>query len=165
MPHSSKPEYSLVDQQEHVNAADFAVARTPQVAGSVTRPWHYGLCVTCTAMDSCLECYFCSVCQLSRQYNMFYHSKPELHLPVCLLVAGLNMAGVPSTFVLEYVMRSDIRRRYGIEGNLVIDCCVSWLCWPCAVQQQFLEMTSLGLCPGMSMCCVDPVTPETPVML
>ncbi|KAG5472363.1 hypothetical protein LSCM1_03762 [Leishmania martiniquensis] len=165
MPSSSKPEYFVVNQQEQSDAVGLTVARTVQAASTATRPWHYGLCVTCTEMNSCLECYFCTVCQLSRQFNVFYNGKPELHLPVCLLVAGLNLAGVPSIFALEFILRSDVRRRYGIDGNVLSDCCVSWLCGPCAVQQQFLEMTSLGLCPGVSMCCVAPMIPEAPVML
>ncbi|CAJ1030469.1 putative PLAC8 family [Leishmania shawi] len=165
MPKFSNSGYSLVGQQWQRDAADVAVAETTQVVGSVTRPWHYSLCVTCTEMNSCLECYFCTVCQLSRQFNMFYNNTPELHLPVCAAVTALNVGGVPSVFVLEYIIRADIRRRYGIEGNCVKDCCVSWLCGPCAVQQQFLEMTSLGLCPGMSMCGLTPVVPESPMML
>lgn len=162
---SSKSEYSVVGQREQRDVVDVAVSETTRVVGSATRPWHYSLCVTCTEMNSCLECCFCTVCQQSRQFNMLYNNKPELHLPVCLLITGLSVSGIPSIFVLEYIMRSDIRRRYGIEGNLLKDCCVSWLCEACAVQQQFLEMTSLGMCPGMSMCGVAPVTPEAPVML
>lgn len=135
------------------------------VVGNAQRPWHYSLCTTCWEMNSCLECFCCTSCQLSRQFNMVYNLKPELHLPVCLVVALLDFVGVPAGFALQYVLRSDIRHRYGIEGDVVSDCCVSWLCAPCAIQQQFLELTSVGSCPGMSMCGVIPVMPEEPYML
>ncbi|GET90744.1 hypothetical protein, unknown function [Leishmania tarentolae] len=36
-------------------------------------------------MNSCLECCFSAVCQLSRQLNMLYN-KPEVHLPAGLLM-------------------------------------------------------------------------------
>lgn len=160
---AAKPQsnYTQLPQRERQEAVQTA----PHIVQSVTRPWHYGLCVMCTEMNSCLECWCCMPCQMGRQYNVHYHNEAELHVPVCIALTLLDGAGVPASFALQYIIRSDIRRRYGIEGGVVSDCCVSWLCLPCAVQQQFLELTSVGACPGMSMCGVSPVTPAEPTMV
>lgn len=155
--------YKKVSQRDVQEAAPVEIAIHP--VGNAQRPWHYGMCTLCTEMNSFLECLCCTPCQLSRQYNMLYNLQPELHVPVCLSVMLLDAMGVPAGFALQYVLRSDIRRRYGIEGNVVEDCCISWLCAPCAIQQQFLEMTSVGACPGMSMCGVSPVVPADPYMI
>ncbi|KAK7194256.1 PLAC8 family [Novymonas esmeraldas] len=161
-----KQEYQQVRQgEQQPNVQDEVPLTAVHPLSSVVRPWHYDLCVMCGEMNSCLECCFCGICQMSRQYNMFYNHTADLHLPVCLVLWFLGNAGVPATFALEFVLRADIRRRYGIEGSVARDCCVSWCCTPCAVQQQFLEMTSLGMCPGMSMCGVTPIVPEEPTMV
>jgi Cys-rich protein (TIGR01571 family) len=162
MPSTSNVQYSKVHVEDTV---DVAPVNATHIVGSAQRPWHYGLCTTCAEMNSCLECFICTPCQLSRQFNMLYNLRPELHIPLCLGVVLLDSLGVPAFFALQYVIRSDIRRRYGIEGNVIADCCISWLCLPCALQQQFLEMTSVGSCPGMSMCGTYPVAPEEPFML
>ncbi|KPA83161.1 hypothetical protein ABB37_02856 [Leptomonas pyrrhocoris] len=165
MSKATNVDYKQVGQRDVHDAVDAAPTEVIHSVGNVQRPWHYGLCTLCSEMNSCLECFVCAPCQLSRQFNMLYNLKPELHIPVCLAVVLLDSMGVPAGFALQYVIRSDIRRRYGIEGNIVSDCCFSWLCAPCAIQQQFLEMTSVGSCPGMSMCGVIPLAPEEPLML
>ncbi|KPI90385.1 hypothetical protein ABL78_0461 [Leptomonas seymouri] len=165
MSKSTAVAYKQVSQCDVHKAVDAAPIEVTLAVGNVKRPWHFGLCTLCSDMDSCLECCFCSPCQLSRQFNMIYNLNPELHLPMCLTIVLLGSMGLPASFVLQYILRSDIRRRYGIEGSVVSDCCVSWLCISCAVQQQFLELTSVGSCPGMSMCGVAPTIPEEPYMI
>jgi Cys-rich protein (TIGR01571 family) len=45
-----------------------------------------------------------------------------------------------SGWVLQMFSRSNVRSRYGIPGNAFNDCCASWLCMPCELTQESLEM-------------------------
>jgi Cys-rich protein (TIGR01571 family) len=37
-------------------------------------------------------------------------------------------------------MRENVRTRYGIKGDLVIDLVTSWFCSPCSLTQESLEL-------------------------
>uniref|UniRef100_A0A0A9XK78 Cell number regulator 4 n=1 Tax=Lygus hesperus TaxID=30085 RepID=A0A0A9XK78_LYGHE len=109
-------------------------------------------------MDSCLESYICSYCQLSRQFNMLYNNEPAVHFPICLLVSFLDSTVtnvVGCLFLLT--LRQNIRKRFGIRGSTLQDVCVSCWCAPCALQQQLLELTSLGMFPGACFYAVAPL--------
>lgn len=38
------------------------------------------------------------------------------------------------------MLRSDIRERYNIKGSAAADCCTSWCCLPCSIEQQYREL-------------------------
>lgn len=127
------------------------------------RPWHYGLCVCSDDCNSCLESFFCTWCQMSRQYNMLYNLQPAIHIPLFLtLFVATSAFGNVVPWIFLWSLRADLRHRYGIEGGCCGDCTSALLCTPCAVQQQLLEMTSLGAFPG-ALCYMN--TPLEPQML
>lgn len=80
---------------------------------------------------------------------MLYNLKAEIHVPLCLCSAIWNtLLGNTVSCLLLWSLRSDMRRRYSIEGDMCTDGLISWLLPTCALQQQLLEMTSLGAFPG-----------------
>ncbi|CAD2218185.1 PLAC8 family, putative [Angomonas deanei] len=116
------------------------------------RPWHYSLCHCCSDCNSFLECCCCTLCQLSRQYNMIKHHKAELPCCTCFcLYLGTLLTGGLLFWGCVCCVREMIRDRYGIEGSSCGDCCTTCWCTGCAIQQQLLEMTSVGEFP--SACC------------
>ncbi|EPY29314.1 ama1 protein [Strigomonas culicis] len=117
------------------------------------RPWHYGLCTLCLQCNSCLEAWFCITCQLARQYNMLHNSQPTPHMPMlCMLwILGIAFCGPLPTLCLTYNVRGTMRSQYGVQGTDCVDCLIACCIPSCAVQQQLLEMTSLGYFPGS--CC------------
>lgn len=120
------------------------------------RPWLYPLFLCCRKCDSCLEAHACFFCQLSRQYNTLYNLQPSIHVPLCVCSMLWNyVLGNMVSCLLVWSLRSDLRHRYGIEGHRCCDGCVAMCCGPCALQQQLLELTALGSCPG-GLCMNDP---------
>lgn len=112
-------------------------------------PWHFGLCECCGECSACMEACCCSCFQISRQYNMLENGRRGTHWPICVLTC---LFGIANCLCVMHT-RELARRRYGIKGSACGDCCVAWCCGCCAVQQQYLEMASMGDNPGGV--CVD----------
>jgi Cys-rich protein (TIGR01571 family) len=115
----------------------------------------YGMCVCCADCDSCLEAYCCSRCQVSRQCNMMKTGEPEIDWLYCVGAWLLDycFTGGIAGCVFVCQSREMIRRRYGIAGSPCRDCCLSFCCTYCVLQQQLLEMISRGEFPGA--CCYE----------
>jgi Cys-rich protein (TIGR01571 family) len=113
----------------------------------------YGLCVCCKDCDSCLESWFCTRCQMSRQCNMMKNGHPEIDWLTCCAsyIVDALCAGGLLAFIFVCQTRRMARERYGIAGGCCGDCCVGWLCAQCAIQQILLEMATRGDFPGA--CC------------
>ncbi|CCW68011.1 unnamed protein product [Phytomonas sp. Hart1] len=135
------------DDLNHHDTSATEVLIIPERDG--LRPWHYNLFTCCWEANSCLEANFCFYCQLSRQHNMLYNLTPQIDIPMCVLTAFLDYATISCfSFFFQFSLRRNIRQRYGIKGNVLKDCLSTYLCGPCALQQQLLEMTSQGSFPG-----------------
>ena len=101
----------------------------------------------------CLEGWLCGYCQVSSQYNYVNHGKADVHWPICVGMAGLDFCCGLSGIALcvgTMLTREKIRERYHIEyeSSDCDDCCVSVFCTPCAIVQQYREMTTRGEWPG-----------------
>lgn len=158
MSDKASPQYQAVPDHEEPNQGDgFSVVVNTNSGEFVLRPWHYSLFTLCYDCNSFMEAWLCTPCQQSRQFNMLFHQEAELHVPLCLsTICFAGISGLPVLSGVNFILRSSIRHRYAIEGSHLLDCLVSYFCLGCAIQQQYLEMTSVGSCPSMSLCCVEP---------
>ncbi|KPI90383.1 putative ama1 protein [Leptomonas seymouri] len=137
-----------------------------QRVGNAPSSFLHGICVCCTHCDSCLEAWCCSRCQMSRQCNMMKNSKAEIDWDYCLCAFVLDwfFTGGIASVIFVCQAREMMRTRYGIAGNKCSDCCCSWCCGACVLQQQLLEMTSRGEFPG-ACCYEEPNYPNPARML
>lgn len=126
------------------------------VAYSTHAPWHQGLFGCFSNTDFFLESWCCLSCQVTRQWNMLSNGVPLIPWPCCLMlmVANCVTSGCVLPWFVMYV-RSAVRKRYGIEGHCVGDCCTGWFCTCCAVAQMLYEMTVMGDYPGTT-CSMSP---------
>lgn len=121
------------------------------------RPWHYSCLHLCADCTSCFESWFCWRCQLSRQMNFIYYNKSGINCSCLMLFLCLDFIfGCMPTYCLAVHIRNNIRERYNISGNLFCDMLCVYLFGPCTLQQQLLELTSLGENPGTTLCSKTP---------
>lgn len=115
--------------------------------GEPLRTWHHRLYTQ--DRDSLLESLLCSCCQLSRQYNMVHYGRPEVDWAYCIGTFSWNLllCNVPGS-VAMCSLRQQLRSRYSIMGTGSEDFCTVMLCPCCALQQQLLEMKTVGCGPG-----------------
>ncbi|CAD2218187.1 PLAC8 family, putative [Angomonas deanei] len=126
----------------------------PSMAGRVERPWHYSLFHLCRELNSFMECWCCAPCQLSRQQYRLNHASPSLDIVSCACLTCANaMTGGLAVCCCTMTVRQNMRKHYGIAGSSATDCCAAYWCTGCAIQQQLLEMTSVGQFPGA--CCYE----------
>lgn len=161
MPKSAEHYSSVSGPADGAGAPSSAAAAGPTVidldgiplsSGNMSqalRPWHYGFFTLCGDCDSCLEALCCPYCQLSRQYNMLYNLDPTVHWPLCLGAFTCSvLVGTWVSSILLWSLRKELRQRYAIDGSGCTDCLASCCCSLCTLQQQHLEMNSLGCGPG-----------------
>ena len=91
-------------------------AAGPILAARSKSGFLYGLCTCCTDCDSCLEAWFCTRCQMSRQCNMMKHGQPEIDWCTCLATCAVDYlctAGLLA-FIFYCQTRRMARERYNV---------------------------------------------------
>eukprot|EP00744_Colponema_vietnamica_P022104 GILI01031701.1.p1 GENE.GILI01031701.1~~GILI01031701.1.p1 ORF type:complete len:205 (-),score=16.80 GILI01031701.1:158-772(-) len=126
--------------------------------------WTSNLCDCCDDPTSYCEVVFCRPCQVSAQHGMIMQGKVGVD-PLCC--AGMMcvdavfwvwavVSGGCSVKLVSCRNRSEIRKRFGIEGTDCEDCLVSCFCFTCGASQQYREMCYRGMWPG-GICVAPPV--------
>lgn len=93
---------------------------------------------------------------------MLTRHRPEIDsLCLCLLMSFDGGPLALMSAISTCHIRQSLRRRYGITGDDCADCAASFFCLPCAISQQYREMTYRQQWPGGI--CVEPPVGFSPV--
>ena len=127
------------------------VAPVGPFVAAAAADFRFGLFDCFDDLTSVPEVYLCSYCQVASQCNRIENGVPDVHWGFCCVVCCLDVLSDGMALRLgNLYVRGVIRKRYqiGYESNGCSDCCVSFFCTPCAIVQQYREMTSRGEWPG-----------------
>lgn len=127
------------------------------VSVPVQNQWSFELLGCFQQSDPCIEAFFCGPCQLTRQYNMLLNDTNEINWAALGGLYTLNlMARIPlASCFLTWHVRHSLRRKYNISGSVSNDAVVSLCCGPCAIAQQYRELSNRGEWSG-ACCAVAP---------
>ena len=130
----------------------------------LTRPyrgpgmWTTGLFDCCEDPTACVEALICPACSVSAHYNRLKRGTPGTDMVCCLTMFVPDiccLCGVTACGNMNN--RSTIRGKYGIASeDDITSFCISWLCMPCAITQQYREMCYRNTYPG-GLCVSPPV--------
>eukprot|EP01064_Diplonema_japonicum_P035103 TRINITY_DN750_c1_g1_i1.p1 TRINITY_DN750_c1_g1~~TRINITY_DN750_c1_g1_i1.p1 ORF type:complete len:231 (+),score=52.95 TRINITY_DN750_c1_g1_i1:85-777(+) len=73
---------------------------------------------------------------------------------LCGLLSYGSIIGSLPLFVFAWAVRDKARKKYGIEGTVVCDCCASFWCSSCVLCQVHREASHHSMTPGF--CCCRP---------
>jgi len=103
---------------------------------------YFGVCGTC-----CLSCW-CPCITYSRNKHRYDHlntqGSPDPERgggycnPDCAIHGMLTFVGY--SFVMQFMLRGNIRERYKIKGSPWRDCCAAMWCTPCELTQESREL-------------------------
>uniref|UniRef100_A0A3Q0RNF7 Plac8 onzin related protein 2 n=1 Tax=Amphilophus citrinellus TaxID=61819 RepID=A0A3Q0RNF7_AMPCI len=96
---------------------------------SAEADWASGICDCCEdTKQCCFACWCCPcfACKTTKEFGQ------------CLCLPVLDVFGCIRPITMS--IRVSIRQRYGIKGNLCIDCLCSTFCVPCVWCQMATEM-------------------------
>eukprot|EP00658_Telonema_sp_P-2_P044390 TRINITY_DN3225_c0_g1_i3.p1 TRINITY_DN3225_c0_g1~~TRINITY_DN3225_c0_g1_i3.p1 ORF type:complete len:182 (-),score=32.94 TRINITY_DN3225_c0_g1_i3:257-802(-) len=129
------------------------------IQAPVQNQWSYELLGCFQDSGSCLESFFCEVCQVSRQYNALHNNTNEINWAAMggsVLIDASAYAPLSHCFLLWHV-RHNLRQKYNIAGSPMGDATVALCCGPCAVAQQYRELAHRGEWSGA--CCATAPRP------
>lgn len=103
--------------------------------GGQSAPWDTQLFDCTSDCKIFLVSWCCACCQLSHQRAVLDNKDCSIVdaalISLCLLCCQVKI-------------RSDLRTKYGIEGSMGSDCCMSYYCMPCAIAQQQRQLQLKG---------------------
>jgi Cys-rich protein (TIGR01571 family) len=104
--------------------------------------WGTGLFGCFDDTSSCLEVVFCLYCQNGRQYNVIQTGNNDIHVGACLIPLAISVfIGSFGVTAITLMNRSDLRRRYNLQGDDCNDILTAVCCSSCATCQQYREMS------------------------
>jgi len=127
--------------------------------------WKYGMCcpccIPCADCGLCCDTFWCSCCQLSRQWAAIKDGRSDdPNWNVCCTICCLGLfisfctgaGGGIVTWVVGWHLRNELRENATIEGNVFGDCCATFCCLCCTMIQQHRELKARGVDPGYTCC-------------
>ncbi|KAJ3785412.1 PLAC8 family-domain-containing protein [Lentinula aff. detonsa] len=118
------------------------------------RDWNSGLC-GCNAgddheMDICCKACFCPCIIFGRNKaridHLANHNSPEptgeMNGGGCAVHGIMTSLSLLGGCVMQIPLRATIRDRYSIAGSCFGDCCTSIFCYPCALTQEYIEISA-----------------------
>eukprot|EP01064_Diplonema_japonicum_P001989 TRINITY_DN112_c2_g1_i1.p1 TRINITY_DN112_c2_g1~~TRINITY_DN112_c2_g1_i1.p1 ORF type:complete len:205 (+),score=54.30 TRINITY_DN112_c2_g1_i1:50-664(+) len=140
---------------------------TPEApAATMGKAWEADLCGCFQDMGLCCDTLWCGYCMTGNYYEAVCQDHASTkNIPVscgvCLLgtlgYATFGLIGSLPMFVFSWAMRDKARKKYGIEGTVVRDCCASFWCSLCVMCQVHRQASHQYMTPGY--CCCRPSIP------
>eukprot|EP00759_Apiculatamorpha_spiralis_P017669 PhF_6_TR23801/c1_g1_i2/m.33317 len=132
-----------------------AVQQVIHVAATPPSVWNSGLCQCMKDVPSCLDSIFCYPCILAKQDHILTTGVQGTSWVLCCCAP---MCGEEAVLMSQISIRGQLRGRYNIIGDPVIDSLAVYCCPPCALAQQTREMALRGIWPG-GICAKNPPPP------
>ncbi|XP_071496580.1 cornifelin-like [Diadema antillarum] len=117
----------VVQQPTTTTVVHMTTISNPLHPRGVPRDWSSGLFECFNDVPGCLLGLFCGTCY---QCCVAQDMGENCCVPIC----------VPGALV---AMRAQVRGRHNIQGTLMDDCCMTWLCGPCALCQLSREVKGI----------------------
>ncbi len=132
-----------VHSQNHGMIHNHMPGQQPQVTITVQQSqppqeWNNSLLGCCSGCGSCCLTICCPCVQYGRIYEKVHNDGCCCQGFLCCLLSPLCLS-----WCIHKGLRSDVRKRYNIQKGCS-DCCVTFLCAPCATCQEARELKDRG---------------------